>query len=144
MRAVSIFMLVVSHTFRRIARCFQLSRHSFATGRFCSTAHEFQHSRSDHITFAIYSPTHCYRLVDTKPLLEWIRAYFDPAQPGTGTDAWRGARAVVPTNKMPLILQHDGHSRTVIGYEITKSGQIQLLVFDPAASVAFRIVYFQV
>ncbi|VDC03121.1 unnamed protein product [Peniophora sp. CBMAI 1063] len=77
-------------------------------------------------------PRTSFNTRDTKPLLDWIRAYFDPAQPGSNANPWKGARAVIPTDKMPLVLQHDGHSRTVVGYEITKSGQTNLLVFDPA------------
>ncbi|KZV60905.1 DUF1671-domain-containing protein [Peniophora sp. CONT] len=72
---------------------------------------------------------------NTKPLLDWIREYFDPAQPGTSANPWKGARAVIPSDKMPLVLQHDGHSRTVVGYEITKNGQTNLLVFDPATRI---------
>jgi hypothetical protein len=33
---------------------------------------------------------------------------------------------------MPLVLQHAGHSRTIIGYEITTGGAVNLLLFDPA------------
>jgi hypothetical protein len=36
---------------------------------------------------------------------------------------------------MPLILQHQGHSRTIIGYEIAKDGSTALLTFDPAMYV---------
>jgi len=39
---------------------------------------------------------------------------------------------VITTGKMPLILQHQGHSRTIIGYEVQKSGAINLLLFDPS------------
>jgi hypothetical protein len=35
------------------------------------------------------------------------------------------------TDKMPLILQHNGHSRTIVGYEVSKSGAVTLLAFDP-------------
>jgi len=41
----------------------------------------------------------------------------------------------VVTVRMPIILQHNGHSRTVIGYEITKSGEMVLLTFDPSRRV---------
>jgi len=39
---------------------------------------------------------------------------------------------VTSTGHMPLILQHDGHSRSVVGYEISKTGTVNLLVFDPS------------
>lgn len=42
-----------------------------------------------------------------------------------------GARAVVVTDKPPIILQHKGHSRTVVGVEQVKNGVINLLTFDP-------------
>lgn len=38
------------------------------------------------------------------------------------------------TRKQPLYLQHDGHSRTVVGVEVNKSGE-WLLVFDPSKCV---------
>lgn len=34
------------------------------------------------------------------------------------------------TKKLPLILQHSGHSRTIVGYEETSRGT-NLLLFDP-------------
>jgi len=33
---------------------------------------------------------------------------------------------------MPLVLQHAGHSRTIVGYEIAKDGSTTLLAFDPS------------
>lgn len=39
--------------------------------------------------------------------------------------------AVRYTSKQPLYLQHQGHSRTVVGIEVSKSGN-WLLVYDPA------------
>jgi zinc finger-containing ubiquitin peptidase 1 len=53
-----------------------------------------------------------------------------------------------PGNKLPLYFQHDGHSRTIVGYEVTRSAkrgktsksssapsssEFKLLVFDPAS-----------
>jgi len=40
--------------------------------------------------------------------------------------------AVTVTERMPVILQHAGHSRTVVGYEIQRNGECNLLVFDPS------------
>ena len=34
-------------------------------------------------------------------------------------------------HRPPLFLQHQGHSRTVVGYEKLRNGNINLLVFDP-------------
>ena len=46
---------------------------------------------------------------------------------------WRpGATPVVVTDRMPLVLQYQGHSRTIIGYEITREGATNLLAFDPS------------
>ena len=52
-------------------------------------------------------------------------------------DALRGASPVIVTDRMPLILQHDGHSRTIVGYEKLKNGTTNLLCFDPARYVTF-------
>jgi hypothetical protein len=37
---------------------------------------------------------------------------------------------------MPLILQDNRHSRTIVGYEVSRDGTVNLLVFDPALSVS--------
>lgn len=50
-------------------------------------------------------------------LFEWVRDYFR----STGTDM-----------KLPLYLQHQGHSRTIIGLEELKDGSCRLLLFDPS------------
>ncbi|KAG8958256.1 hypothetical protein FRC00_002899 [Tulasnella sp. 408] len=36
---------------------------------------------------------------------------------------------------MPIILQHNGHSRTIVGYEMTRYDQTNLLIFDPARTI---------
>ena len=61
--------------------------------------------------------------------------YFSPSRGGIQTvqDALSGAITV--TKYMPVVLQHAGHSRTVVGYEIQKNGECNLLVFDPARCV---------
>ncbi|KAH9004936.1 DUF1671-domain-containing protein [Lactarius hatsudake] len=69
------------------------------------------------------------------PLLDWIRRYFDANSrdhQASSQEWWRGATPVVVTDRMPLILQYQGHSRTIIGYEITKDGATNLLAFDPS------------
>ena len=38
---------------------------------------------------------------------------------------------VVVTNKPPIYFQHQGHSMTIVGLEIKKSGAVNLVVFDP-------------
>ncbi|KAG2348536.1 DUF1671-domain-containing protein [Suillus weaverae] len=67
-------------------------------------------------------------------MIDWIVQYFSPPNPkqGTVTDVLRGASPVIATDKMPLVLQFNGHSQTVIGYEISKNGDTNLLVFDPS------------
>jgi len=69
------------------------------------------------------------------PLLDWIKRYFDTHtqdRPTSVEERWRGATPVVISDRMPLILQHPGHSRTIVGYEISKDGGTTLLAFDPA------------
>ena len=77
-------------------------------------------------------------------VLNWIESYFSEPSRGatdmglkakvktTVGEALRGASPVVVTDRMPLVLQHKGHSRTIIGYERTKDGSVNLLCFDPA------------
>lgn len=65
-------------------------------------------------------------------VVRWVTNYFSPNQGGTRTvhDALSGA--VTVTESMPVVLQHVGHSRTVVGYEVQRNGECNLLVFDPA------------
>jgi len=51
-------------------------------------------------------------------LFEWVRDYF------------KQDVDFIP----PLYLQHQGHSRTIIGVEETKDGSLRLLIFDPSSS----------
>lgn len=76
--------------------------------------------------------------LDVTPLLEWIRRYFDgdtQEQSISVQERWRGATPVVISTRMPLVLQHPGHSRTIVGYEIAKDGGTILLAFDPSMYV---------
>ncbi|KAJ2248980.1 hypothetical protein GGH97_001521 [Coemansia sp. RSA 475] len=58
-------------------------------------------------------------------LFTWIVEYFT-----SGSKDERGL-----TNKHPLYLQHQGHSRTVVGVEMAEEG-VSVLVFDPDVPVA--------
>jgi hypothetical protein len=51
-------------------------------------------------------------------------------RPKDVNQALHRASAVTVTDRMPFILQHDGHSRTIVGYEIVR-GSTNLLMFDP-------------
>ncbi|RPD79922.1 DUF1671-domain-containing protein [Lentinus tigrinus ALCF2SS1-7] len=78
-----------------------------------------------------------------EPLLQWILNYFSGADPqpksATVGDALRGARPVIVTDKLPIILQHNGHSRTIVGCERVKGGGLNLLTFDPAKRILSNI-----
>lgn len=71
-------------------------------------------------------------------LLDWTKQYFDAHtqdKPTSVQERWRGATPVVITDRMPLIFQHQGHSRTIVGYEIARDGTTILLAFDPSVYV---------
>ncbi|KAI0781089.1 peptidase family C78-domain-containing protein [Trametes elegans] len=78
-----------------------------------------------------------------EPLLQWIYDYFsggDPQPKGTTVgDALRGAQPVIITDKLPIVLQHQGHSRTIVGCERVKNGTINLLTFDPSRRILSHI-----
>ncbi|KAG7469955.1 hypothetical protein MATL_G00134190 [Megalops atlanticus] len=60
-------------------------------------------------------------------LFEWVKRYFSQS-------ACRGARLpprVVQTTQPPIYLQHQGHSRSIVGIEQKKNGSLCLLIFDP-------------
>ncbi|WVQ73078.1 hypothetical protein IAR50_002641 [Cryptococcus sp. DSM 104548] len=82
-------------------------------------------------------------------LQQWVRDYFDDAeaqarQSGgnafdtlmrSGQDGQGRGEPVRISDKFPLILQHSGHSRTIVGYEENARGDINLLLFDPGRAV---------
>ncbi|WRT70312.1 uncharacterized protein IL334_007310 [Kwoniella shivajii] len=83
-------------------------------------------------------------------LQDWVKAYFssqddrsainDPKSAfdilmRTAEDGAGRGETVRISNKFPLILQHSGHSRTIIGYEENSRGDINLLLFDPGRSM---------
>ncbi|KAF4604088.1 hypothetical protein EYR38_004510 [Pleurotus pulmonarius] len=75
-----------------------------------------------------------------QPLIDWIVAYFSSNSLSQMKDfnarkhieAVPQGEAVRITERMPIILQHQGHSRTIVGYEVTKKGEVNLLTFDPS------------
>ena len=79
-------------------------------------------------------------------LIRFVRDYFKQNTPfqeeGNGKKRQRDAfeslmategSTVVQTDKQPLFLQHQGHSRVIIGIEeATKGSEAALLIFDPS------------
>ncbi|KAM6893372.1 zinc finger-containing ubiquitin peptidase 1 [Xenentodon cancila] len=63
----------------------------------------------------------------THPLLfDWIRQYFSQSNGSS-----RLPPRLIQTGLPPLYLQHQGHSRSVVGLEQRKNGVLCLLLFDP-------------
>lgn len=58
-------------------------------------------------------------------LLQDVANYFR-----TGCDL-DSQEKILQTDLAPIYFQHPGHSMTIIGFEITKKGTANLLVFDP-------------
>ncbi|XP_042536874.1 zinc finger-containing ubiquitin peptidase 1 isoform X2 [Dipodomys spectabilis] len=56
-------------------------------------------------------------------LFEWILNYYSSEREGDSK--------VICTSKPPIYLQHQGHSRTVVGIEERKNRTLCLLIFDP-------------
>ncbi|KAL1770303.1 zinc finger protein with UFM1-specific peptidase domain protein [Sigmodon hispidus] len=56
-------------------------------------------------------------------LFEWILNYYSSEREGN--------TKVVCTSKPPVYLQHQGHSRTIVGIEERKNRTLCLLIFDP-------------
>ncbi|XP_034553994.1 zinc finger-containing ubiquitin peptidase 1 [Notolabrus celidotus] len=68
---------------------------------------------------------------DTHPsLLEWVKQYFSQ------TSSNRLPPRLVQTSLPPLYLQHQGHSRSIVGLEQKKNGSLSLLLLDPASSMS--------
>ena len=72
--------------------------------------------------------------------MNWIVDYFSRSEatnrPADINQALLGASSIVVTDRPPIVLQHSGHSRTVVGFERRKDGSINLLMFDPSRYVA--------
>ncbi|XP_072913547.1 zinc finger-containing ubiquitin peptidase 1 isoform X2 [Hemitrygon akajei] len=60
-------------------------------------------------------------------LFERIWQYYSSGRDG----ALRSQPKVIWTNKPPIYLQHQGHSRTIVGIEERNNGTLCLLIFDP-------------
>ncbi|XP_032072616.1 zinc finger-containing ubiquitin peptidase 1 [Thamnophis elegans] len=56
-------------------------------------------------------------------LFEWVLNYYSSGKDNNGK--------VMSTSKPPIYLQHQGHSRTVVGIEERKNKSLCLLIFDP-------------
>jgi hypothetical protein len=74
-------------------------------------------------------------LVGLQILINWVVDYFSVKEttdtsPKNAFETMKIPQITI-TEKMPIILQHNGHSRTIIGYEIDKNGVSNLLTFDP-------------
>jgi len=54
-----------------------------------------------------------------------------PLESGNAFDRMKRDPVII-SPRMPIILQHNGHSRTIIGYEMTRNNSVNLLIFDPA------------
>ena len=69
-------------------------------------------------------------------VIRWIMQYFDPPNspipsPTDVNTALMKSSPVVSTDKMPIILQYNGHSQTIVGYEQMRDGSVNLLTLDP-------------
>uniref|UniRef100_A0A8C6VLR4 Zinc finger-containing ubiquitin peptidase 1 n=1 Tax=Naja naja TaxID=35670 RepID=A0A8C6VLR4_NAJNA len=56
-------------------------------------------------------------------LFEWVLNYYSSGKDSNGK--------VMSTSKPPIYLQHQGHSRTIVGIEERKNKSLCLLIFDP-------------
>ncbi|KAK2467061.1 hypothetical protein APHAL10511_001319 [Amanita phalloides] len=75
----------------------------------------------------------------TDSLVNWVVDRFSPTVRAKDVNqALHRASAVTITDQMPLVLQHNGHSRTIIGYE-AKRGSTNLLVFDPSSRMDSKL-----
>ncbi|XP_054477353.1 zinc finger-containing ubiquitin peptidase 1 [Anoplopoma fimbria] len=68
---------------------------------------------------------------DTHPrLFEWVKQYFQSGRSG------RLPPRLIRTSLPPLYLQHQGHSRSIVGLEQKKNGSLCLLLLDPGTSAS--------
>ncbi|KAL5635022.1 hypothetical protein ACGC1H_002901 [Rhizoctonia solani] len=67
-------------------------------------------------------------------LIQWMTTHFmeHSNDLSSGAEGGHTTPHVYMSTKMPIVLQHKGHSRTVVGVEFTKTGATNLLIYDPA------------
>ncbi|XP_044062458.1 zinc finger-containing ubiquitin peptidase 1 isoform X2 [Siniperca chuatsi] len=71
-------------------------------------------------------------LGDTHPLLfDWVKQYFCQSSRSN-----RLPPRLIHTSLPPLYLQHQGHSRSIVGLEQKKNGSLCLLLLDPGSSAS--------
>ncbi|XP_070767460.1 zinc finger-containing ubiquitin peptidase 1 isoform X3 [Enoplosus armatus] len=69
---------------------------------------------------------------DTHPrLFDWVKQYFCQSSRSS-----RLSPRVIHTSLPPLYLQHQGHSRSIVGLEQKKNGSLCLLLLDPGSSAS--------
>lgn len=78
--------------------------------------------------------------VEVAPLVQWVVSYFSKstAQGSSGktvNDFLNGKSPIQVTDAMPLILQHKGHSRLIVGYEVMQDKSINFISFDSATTI---------
>lgn len=65
-------------------------------------------------------------------LLDRVQDYFLSGTNISTHTSGNGSNTVHMTNKAPIYIQHEGHSRTIVGIEVINRGEKRnLLVFDP-------------
>ena len=74
--------------------------------------------KAEIVDFSIYQENSSNQLGDR--LIGWIKTYFDYCKRNGGLI-------------FPLYFQHDGHSRTIVGYEETQA-KTNILIFDPVSA----------
>ncbi|KAI8981733.1 peptidase family C78-domain-containing protein [Mycotypha africana] len=121
----------------------QLDHHVFKTRKWIGTTEVYTlltylGIRSTIIDFHHPGPKHLHQ-----DLLDWIQSYFMDSvkekennhHNNNSNHPNHKKNNVYITNRPPIYLQHQGHSRTVIGIEILKSGKRNLIMFDPGRRV---------
>lgn len=96
-------------------------KHEKANGQQTLTSFFPGASGSDSSTKAGAKPKKQYK--PNKELFDWLVKHFE-------TQAQHHEALGTPI--LPVYLQHEGHSRTVVGFERAKGTQINLLIFDPS------------
>ncbi|KAJ1307423.1 hypothetical protein OPQ81_001525 [Rhizoctonia solani] len=110
----------------------QLSQHLIGTRKWIGTAELYVAFTSRGIPARLVDfPNNGYAHV---ALIQWLTAHFmeHSNDLSSGLEGGHKTPHVYMSTRMPIVLQHKGHSRTVVGIEFTKSGGTNLLIYDPA------------
>ncbi|KAK9822054.1 hypothetical protein WJX74_003875 [Apatococcus lobatus] len=106
----------------------------------CESCQAHPHQQQSAAPFTVVQPPSGSRQCSREALVNWVWRYF--TGPSASADACRppAGQPVVQCGRLPLYLQHQGHSRTIIGIQRSPAAngahEYNLLLLDPGIATS--------